>query len=124
MTTARDFYRPDRTVADARPRGMALLGWAPNDSGGIVVGRASVELPNRLCIDGITVFNKNGRRWASMPAEMLRDRDGQPLLDERGKRKYRNILRWKDKALQDGFSAALIALIEAEYGPLDEGAGS
>jgi hypothetical protein len=52
---------------------------------------------------------------------MMRDGDGQPLKDERGKARYRSAIKWSSRELQDGFSAALVALIEAEHGGLNGG---
>lgn len=103
---------PDRD----RPR-MQLLDWKRLDKGALV-GRATVLLPSGLQISDIGVFTKDARRWAQMPAEAMRSADGQPIKDERGKTRYRSLLKWATRELQDGFSSALIALIEAEHGRL------
>lgn len=103
---------------DDRPR-MRLLDWQRIDKGALI-GRAAVRLPSGLEISDIGIFAKDGRRWAQLPAEMMRDRDGQPLKDERGKARYRSPLKWQSRDLQERFSAALIELIESEYGPLDQ----
>ena len=100
----------------AKP-GMQLLDWRRIDKG-FLLGRASVLLPIGLRISDIGVFEKEGRRWAQLPAEMARDAVGQAIKDERGKTVYRSLIRWATKELQDGFSQALIALIEAERGRL------
>lgn len=96
---------------------LRLLGYEAINKGALL-GRAKVRLPCRLEISDIGVFEKDGRRWVQMPAEIVRDRDGQPLKDDRGKIRYRSALRWETRDLQDGFSEALITLIEAEHGPL------
>ena len=98
----------------AKPR-MQLLDWKRIDKG-FLLGRASVLLPIGLRISDIGVFEKEGRRWAQLPAEMARDATGQVVKDKRGKTVYRSLLRWTTKELQDGFSTALIGLIEAEHG--------
>ena len=96
---------------------MKLLGYEAINKGSLL-GRAKVRLPNRLEISDIGIFEKDGRRWVQLPAEIMRDRDGQPLRDDRGKTRYRSPLRWESRDLQDGFSTALIELIEIEHGPL------
>jgi hypothetical protein len=96
---------------------MRLLGWEPINRGALL-GRAKVRLPCQLEIGDIGLFMKDGRRWAQLPAEPVRDADGQVLKDERGKPRYRSPMRWASRELQERFSAALIALVEAAHGPL------
>jgi DNA-binding SARP family transcriptional activator len=96
---------------------MQLLDWKRIDKGAIR-GRATVLLPIGLQIADIGVFTKDAQSWAQMPSEAMRDADGQLLKDDRGKTRYRSPLRWATRELQERFSAALIALIEAEHGPL------
>jgi DNA-binding SARP family transcriptional activator len=100
---------------------MRLLGWLRIDKGALI-GRAKVQLPSGLEIADIGIFQKAGSRWAQLPAELLRDADGQPLRDDRGKARYRSPLKWSSRDLQERFSDALIGLIEAEHGPLEGGA--
>ena len=101
---------------DGRPR-LRLLDWSPINKGALI-GRAKICLPSGLEIADIGIFEREGRRWAQLPSEVMRDFAGQPLKDDRGKTRYRSALRWSTKALQDGFSAAVIAAVEAEHGPL------
>ena len=97
---------------------MALLSWEAINKGALI-GRAKIRLPNQLEIGDIGIFEKDGHRWAQLPAEMLRDAAGQPIKDERGKPRYRSPLRWATRPLQEAFSAALIELVEAQHGALD-----
>jgi len=92
-------------------RRLELLSWDPVTGSGALLGRAKVRLPIGLEIDGVAVFEKDGRRWATLPAEVIRDRDGQTIKDERGKARYRSMMRWSSRDLQDRFAAALLALI-------------
>jgi hypothetical protein len=105
-------------MTGAGPR-LQLLEWSPIGKGALL-GRAKVRLPIGLDIADVAIFEKDGRRWAQMPSEVMRDFAGQPLKDDRGKIRYRSALRWSTKTLQDGFSAAVIASIEAEHGTLAE----
>ena len=102
-----------------RPR-PALLDYESIVNGGALVGKAKVRHQG-LEIADIGIFQKDGRTWAQLPAEPLRDyQTGQILKDERGKTRYRSSLRWQTRDLQDRFSKTLIALIEAAHpGALD-----
>lgn len=103
--------------ADIKPRGLQLLDWKRIDKGALI-GRATVLLPSGLQISDVGIFTKDGRTWAQMPAEAMRDADGQLLKDERGKTRYRSPLKWATRDLQDGFSAAVVAAVEAQHGPI------
>jgi hypothetical protein len=102
------------------PSRMELLGWEEVRKGALL-GRARVRLPIQLEIADIGIFAKDGARWAQMPSEVMRDATGQVLTDERGKPRYRSPLKWASRDLQERFSAALIALVEAEHGPIGGG---
>ena len=97
---------------------MQLLSWTPNaKADALLKGRAKVLLPIGLEIDGVGLFERpDGARWAQLPSEIVRDADGQPLKDDRGKFRYRSLIRWSSRALQEGFSAALFELVEASTG--------
>jgi hypothetical protein len=99
-----------------RPR-LLVLDWTRIDKGALL-GKARIRRTCQLEIADVAIFEKDDRRWAQLPAEMMRDMTGQPLKDERGKAKYRSSLKWATRELQDGFSEAVIAAIEAEHGPL------
>jgi hypothetical protein len=87
---------------------------------GALIGKARVRMGDGLEISDICLFQKEGgRRWAQLPAEIDRDYSGQPLKDERGKTRYRSALKWSTRALQDEFSHAVLAAVEAEHGTLD-----
>lgn len=94
---------------------MQLLDWKRIDRGALI-GRAKVLLPCGLEISNIAIFEKDGRRWSQMPSEAMCDAGGQILKDESGKARYRAPLKWSTRELQDGFSEALVALVEAERG--------
>jgi hypothetical protein len=52
----------------------------------------------------------------------MRDASGQPLKDAAsGEFRYRSAIKWASWDLQQRFSAALIAPIEAQYGPIGSG---
>src|SRR4051812_19189494 len=99
-----------------RPR-MRLLDWKRINKGALV-GRATVLLPIGLQISDVGIFTKEGRSWAQLPSEPMRDADGQLVKDDRGKTRYRSPLKWATKELQDDWSTLLVGLVEAEHGRL------
>lgn len=104
------------SAVPARPR-MQVLEWHAIGKGALV-GKAKVLLPIGLEIDGIAVFCRpDGARWAQFPAEMMRDADGQPITDDRGKIKYRSVIRWATRELQERWSAAVLDLLNLAESP-------
>ncbi len=97
-----------------RPK-MRLLECRRIENAGALVWRVKVLLPCGLEIGDIAIFAKNGRAWAQLPSQPLRDRAGQPIAGADGRAKYVSPLRWESRDLQDRFSEAVIALIEAEH---------
>jgi len=89
-------------------------------NGGALLAKCKIRLPNRLEISDVAIFVKDGKRWAALPSEVQRDyTTGQPVKDENGRAKYRSSLRWSTRELQNSFSEAVIAAVEAAHGPLD-----
>jgi hypothetical protein len=105
--------RGNQMLAPERPR-MRLLEWKQIGKG-FLVGCAKVILPNGLEIADIGIFSKDGRTWSQLPAQQMRDADGRPITDDRGKARYISSIKWSTRELQDGFSEALIALVLAEH---------
>lgn len=82
-------------------------------------------MPAGLEISDIAVFEKGGRAWCQLPAEPMRDyATGELLKDAAGKIRYKSQLRWASRELQDGFSAAVVAAVEAQHGPLSQRAAA
>jgi len=99
---------------------MRLLAWRPVGKGALV-GRADIQLPNGLQISDIGLFRRDdGARWAQMPSEIVRDADGQPLKDDRGRFRYRTPIKWSSRDLQEGFSRVLFQLVEMSAGNVAE----
>jgi len=96
---------------------LRLLDWKPLTRNSLR-GFASVELPNGLAIADISVHVSHGKAWASLPAKPQLNSEGTARRGDDGKVIYTPVLRWRDRTLQDGFSAAVVQAIEADYGPL------
>jgi len=71
---------------------------------GALLGWASVILDGYMEIRKISVFEKDGRRWASPPSVPYEDKDGN--------KKYSNIIHFENKEDKQEFSDSVCALIE------------
>jgi hypothetical protein len=99
----------DRPEPTGRPR-MRLVGWRRLRRGSLV-GFADVELPAfglRFC--GCSVFEKNGRRWATLPGRP-QVKDGQLIRDDAGKLVYEPSAIWLDTRLGEAFSGRVCELV-------------
>jgi hypothetical protein len=100
-----------------RPR-LRLLKWRPVAKGALR-GFADVEFWFGLKIADCPVLVSHGRAWVSFPGRPVLT-DGRHRQDEHGKPAYATLLSWRDRKLQDRFSAAVIELLlEAHPGALD-----
>jgi hypothetical protein len=78
-------------------RQMTLIDWKSIVGAGALLGRCRVRLPNGLEIGEIGVFSKDGRRWAQLPAQPMRDSNGRPIVGVNGKAKYVSPLKWSTR---------------------------
>jgi hypothetical protein len=106
----------------ATPRRMRLVEWRPLRRN-TLHGFAVVEMPSGLVIRDISIHQKSGKWWASLPSRPMLDAEGRQISNHAGHKQYAAVLGWRDRDLADRFSAAAIELIRAEY-PADlEGGG-
>jgi hypothetical protein len=68
-----------------------------------------------LRIKDVTVFEKNGKRWASLPSKPML-KDNALIRDADGKGQYVNMLEFSDRDVRDAFSTAVIRAV-LEYAP-------
>jgi hypothetical protein len=111
-------------VADPQAqRGISLLEWKPMRRNTLVgFGTIRVEAIG-LTISDVSVHEKNGSRWASLPSKAMVDRDGMVMRGDDGKVRYSPILQWRDRRTAERFSHALIeALLAAHPDAFDGGA--
>jgi DNA-binding cell septation regulator SpoVG len=98
---------------------MILRGWRPITKNSLR-GFADIELPIGLQIHDVPVLLGANGAWAALPAKPQLDKDGRQRVDANGRGLYTPIIEWRDKALRDGFSAAVIELVRAAHpGDLD-----
>jgi hypothetical protein len=96
--------------------------WTPRRSN-TLLGFADVTLvQTRLKIHDCAIHEKGGRRWVSLPARPMIDRDG-VVRDQDGKPKYARILEFATREAGDSFSAAVIAAVLKQFPNAFDGAG-
>ena len=102
--------------ADAAPLTRLRLREFREFKRGALDGFATFELPAiGLTIRDCPVMTSHGRTWIGLPAKAQIGSDGIALRDEHGKIKYAVVIEWRDRELQNRFSAAAVKLIKAKY---------
>jgi hypothetical protein len=101
------------TDSPARP-GLTVSAWKVIAKGALL-GVATVRLPNGLTIFEVPVLRSGGRTWANLPGKPQIGADGTALRGDNGKPRYTPFAAWPDRATGDGFSAAVVAAVEAAH---------
>lgn len=101
-----------------RPK-MRLISFKPLVKGALR-GFAGIELPIGLVIEDCPVLVGRDGAWATLPSKPVLDREGRQTKSG-GKPQYAAILKWRDRALSDRFSQAVVELVrQHRAGALDE----
>jgi hypothetical protein len=82
---------------------------------GALIGFAQLEY-HGLIISDAAAFRKNGRSWVSLPPSPRVDtKTGTVLRKADGRPEYTSPLRWRGRALNDEFSAVVLAMIQRQF---------
>jgi hypothetical protein len=101
---------------------MQLLDFKPLRKG-TLRGFAKIRLPNSLLVDDIVLGESAGELWALFPGMPMLDRDGNTLRNERGKVRYRPVMKWESHATQREFSKRVADLVRAQHPEAFDDAG-
>jgi hypothetical protein len=71
---------------------------------GTLIGAFDIELPSGLKINGVMLFQKDGRRWVGFPAK--------PFVKPDGTKSYAQLLEFSSREIADKFQAAVLPLAE------------
>lgn len=74
-------------------------------------GFCDVEMPSGMIIHGITIFEKDGTRWASPPSKAAIGKSGTQIHRD-GKPLYNPIVSFTTKELRDKWSDAVIKALD------------
>lgn len=94
---------------------MKLAKFTPVTTGGSLLAYLDVEMSSGLIVRDCRLMRTNGTLWIAPPSQKQVDRDGEPILDERGKPRYRNFVDFRDRSTRDRFSSAVINAIRREH---------
>jgi hypothetical protein len=109
--------KPD---AAPQPR-MQLREWRPMRKN-TLRGFCVIELPSGLVIRDVSIHEKAGNWWASLPSRPVLNSNGKHVSNQAGHKQYAALLGWRDRDLTDRFSAAVVELVRATHpGDLDGG---
>ena len=95
--------------------GITCLEWRPLDRN-TLRGFAHIRVNAwQLDINGLAVHQKNGKRWAQLPARPQLDKAGDLIKD--GERiRYATVLQFSDRHIADRFSDAVVHAVEQKIG--------
>jgi hypothetical protein len=93
---------------------MVLREWRPMRRN-TFRGFAVIELPTGLVIGDVSIHEKGGRFWASLPARPMLDQDGQQIRNHAGQVQYAAVLEWRNRDLANRFSRAVVELVRREH---------
>lgn len=90
---------------------VECLDFRPMDRGSLV-GFATIRIAElRLTIKDVGIHDRDGRRWAQLPAKPQIDREHRGIMKD-GKLQYNNILTFDSREIADAFSAAVLAAVD------------
>ncbi|HET7881186.1 MAG TPA: hypothetical protein VFL55_09900 [Acetobacteraceae bacterium] len=79
-------------------------------------GFVDVTLPvTRLMIRDVAIHQVGDRCWINLPSRPMLNKDGSPVLNDRGKPLYFAFLRFTDEAAHLQFERAVIAAVRATH---------
>lgn len=93
---------------------ISISDWRPRRSGALR-GFVSATMPSGIVIHEIGIFAKSGQTWATPPSKPLVDRDGRPMLDASGKRRYAESLAFTSAEIKSRWSEAIVAALVAAH---------
>jgi hypothetical protein len=114
---------PSATAQRSKPTPpcMALLEFKPLVKN-TLRGFAVLDVPPGIIVREFSIHEKNGKRWASLPAKPMLDADGKQIVNHAGHKQYAAPLGWRTRELADRFSARVIELVIAAHPNVFEGA--
>jgi hypothetical protein len=102
--------RDDHQITSSR---LKLIDWRPLRQNTLRGSTIKVEPPG-LVIHDCPVHRNGESCYALLPGKLQVDKDGQCLVDDRGKRKYSPVVEIPDRAVRERISAAVVALVRRQ----------
>jgi hypothetical protein len=98
-------------------RAFKLLRWLPRpNAAGTVLGYIDIETPSGLQIFDIRLgIGPKGKHYILPPAVEQHDRDGAPMLDERGKPRWFRHVGYRNNHVREQFQDRVLAALRAQH---------
>jgi hypothetical protein len=95
---------------------VVVLDWRPlrNGSGGLV-GFVRVQFGSGLIIDEVRVFVRGGRTWCSPPARPMTTKTGEPLLNDRGKQGWAELVSFATHGVRSSWSRQILTALRQQF---------
>jgi hypothetical protein len=94
--------------------GVRIVSWTPRESGARR-GFCTATFPSGATVHDCTIFEQNGRWWASPPSRPMLGRDGLQSKDESGKLRWAPVLTFTDKDRRNLWSDGIIKALHAQH---------
>lgn len=95
---------------------MKLAKFTPVTSAGSLLAYFDLEHASGLITrDWKLMRGPDGKLWLAVPSVKQTDRDGNPVIGDKGKPVYKNFIDFKDRATRDRFTEQVIGLIRNEH---------
>jgi hypothetical protein len=86
-----------------------------------VLGCLSAALPSGMMIHGMRVMvGPSGKRWLGIPAEKAADRDGNAMIDAKGRQIWNSYIEFVDRSARDRFTELVLAALRGRHSELSE----
>jgi hypothetical protein len=96
--------------------GMRLAKFTAIISAGAALAYLDIEHASGLITrDWKLMRGPDGKLWLAAPSVKQTDRDGNPILGDKGKPLYRNFVDFKDRATRDRFTEQVVGLVRREH---------
>lgn len=81
-----------------------------------LLGFATIRIAEmRISVSDVAVHEKNGKRWAQLPAKPLLDKDKNVLTNDDGRVRYAPIFSFDTKEVEQAFSNAVVKAVEEAH---------
>jgi hypothetical protein len=103
-------------AAENRNLGVVCLEFKPFQRN-TLRGFAQISVPSwHMTISGIAIHEKEGRRWAALPARPYLDNSGELVREDDGKPRYVKVFQFDNRDVGDRFSAAVLKAVDLYHG--------
>jgi DNA-binding cell septation regulator SpoVG len=95
---------------------MKILRLTPVSTGGSILAYLELETPNGFVLRKAKLNARpRGDLWIAMPSQRRLDRNGNPIIGDKGKPLYTEFVGFRDRETRDRFTAAVIEAVRRQH---------